>query len=184
MPACTSPVMLNEVTAALKPEAGKMLIDATFGNGGYSMHFLNITDCHVAALDRDPDAITRGQAIVQAFPGRFSLYEGPFSAVQKIVAGTDFERVDGIVFDLGVCSTQLDQVERGFSFRLDGPLDMRMTPAGESAGDVINSYKEEQIADILWRYGEERITPNCTTIVKARTDFNCAYKPASRDCTV
>ncbi|MAU78150.1 MAG: 16S rRNA (cytosine(1402)-N(4))-methyltransferase [SAR116 cluster bacterium] len=166
-----TPVMLDEVSAALRPEAGKMLIDATFGNGGYSMHFLNIADCHVAALDRDPDAIARGQAIVQAFSGRLSLYEGSFSAIRQMVAGSNFEQVDGIVFDLGVCSTQLDQAERGFSFRLDGPLDMRMTPAGESAGDVINSYKEEQIADILWRYGEERFSRRIArAIVKARTD--------------
>ena len=124
------PVMLDEVSAALRPEAGKMLIDATFGSGGYSMHLLNIADCHVAALDRDPDAIARGQAIVQAFSGRLSLYQGAFSAIRQMVAGSDFEQVDGIVFDLGVCSTQLDQAQRGFSFRLDGPLDMRMTPAG------------------------------------------------------
>ena len=165
------PVMLDEVTVALRPEAGKMLIDATFGNGGYSTHFLNTADCHVAALDRDPDAIARGQTMVQAFSGRLSLYEGSFSAIRQMVAGTNFEHVDGIVFDLGVCSTQLDQAERGFSFRIDGPLDMRMTPRGESAGDVINSYKEEEIADILWRYGEERASRRIArAIVKARTD--------------
>ena len=164
------PVMLDEVTAALRPETGKVLIDATFGNGGYSTHFLNISDCHVAALDRDPDAIARGQAIAQAFSGRLTLYEGSFSTIRQMVAGTDFEQVDGITFDLGVCSTQLDQAERGFSFRLDGPLDMRMTSMGESAGDVVNSYKEEQIADILWRYGEERASRRIArAIVKART---------------
>ena len=163
------PVMLNEVTAALEPEAGKKLIDATFGNGGYSTHFLNTTDCHVAALDRDPDAIARGQPMVQAFCGRLCLYEGPFSAIRQLVAGTDFEQVDGIVFDLGVCSTQLDQADRGFSFRLDGPLDMRMTQAGESAGDVVNSYEEEQIANILWQYGEERASRRIArAIIKAR----------------
>ena len=164
------PVMLEEVTAALKPEAGKKLIDATFGNGGYSTHFLNTTDCHVAALDRDPDAIARGQPVVEAFSGRLSLYEGTFSAIRQLVTGTDFEQVDGIVFDLGVCSTHLDQAKRGFSFRLDGPLDMRMTPTGESARDVVNSYKEDQIADILWRYGEERASRRIArAIVKART---------------
>ena len=165
------PVMLDEVTAALKPEAGKVLIDATFGNGGYSTHFLNMSDCYVVALDRDPDAIARGQAIVEAFSGRLILYEGSFSTIRHMVAGTGFEQVDGIAFDLGVCSTQIDQAERGFSFRLDGPLDMRMTPAGESAGDVVNSYKEEQIANILWRYGEERASRRIArAIVKARTD--------------
>ena len=164
------PVMLDEVTAALSPEADKLLIDATFGNGGYSHHFLKSASCRVAAIDRDPDAIRRGQAMLDEFGSRFSLYEGPFSAIRQLVAGTAFEQVDGIVFDLGVCSTQLDQPDRGFSFRLDGPLDMRMTPAGESASDVVNSYKEEQIADILWRYGEERASRRIArAIVKART---------------
>ena len=159
-----------------------MLIDATFGNGGYSMHFLNIADCHVAALDRDPDAIARGQAIVQAFSGRLSLYEGSFSAIRQMVAGSDFEQVDGIVFDLGVCSTQLDQAERGFSFRLDGPLDMRMTPAGESAGDVVNSYKEEQIADILWRTVRNvSHAGSHEPLSKPGRLPNCADRPASRD---
>jgi 16S rRNA (cytosine1402-N4)-methyltransferase len=163
------PVMLDEVTAALKPKAGKKLIDATFGNGGYSTHFLRTTDCYVAALDRDPDAIARGQGMVQTFSGRFSLFEGSFSAILKLINGTDFEQVDGIVFDLGVCSTQLEQAERGFSFRLDGPLDMRMTQTGESAGDVVNSYEEEKIADILWRYGEERASRRIArAIIKAR----------------
>ena len=170
------PVMLDEVTAALRPEAGKKLIDATFGNGGYSTHFLNTADCHVAALDRDPDAIARGQPMVKAFSGRLSLYEGAFSAIRQLVAGTNFEQVDGVVFDLGICSTQLDQAERGFSFRLDGPLDMRMTPEGESAGDVVNFYKEDQIADILWRYGEERASRRIArAIVKAR-----AARPIAR----
>ena len=164
------PVMLDEVTAALNPEAGKTLIDATFGNGGYSYHFLNSTDCRVAAIDRDPEAIARGQAMLSEFNGRFSLFKGPFSALSQLVRGTDFEQVDGIVFDLGVCSTQLDQPDRGFSFRLDGPLDMRMTPTGETAGDVINTYKEDHIADILWRYGDERASRRIArAIAKARS---------------
>lgn len=164
------PVMLDEVTTALRPEAGKLLIDATFGNGGYSHHFLKSSDCRVAAIDRDPEAIARGQAMLSKFHDRFSLFEGPFSSIRQLVAGTAFEQVDGIVFDLGVCSTQLDQAERGFSFRLDGPLDMRMTPAGESASDVVNTYSEAQIADILWRYGEERASRRIArAIVRARS---------------
>lgn len=164
------PVMLDEVTAALNPDAGKTLIDATFGNGGYSHHFLSTAACHVAAIDRDPDAIARGQTMVSAFDGRFSLFEGPFSAIQQLVKGSEFEQVDGIVFDLGVCSTQLDEADRGFSFRLDGPLDMRMTPSGETASDVVNGYNETEIADILWRYGEERASRRIArAIIKARS---------------
>ena len=164
------PVMLDEVTAALNPDAGKTLIDATFGNGGYSHHFLTTAACRVAAIDRDPDAIARGQTMLSAFDGRFSLFEGPFSAIQQLVKGSEFEQVDGIVFDLGVCSTQLDEADRGFSFRLDGPLDMRMTPAGENASDVVNGYSETKIADILWRYGEERASRRIArAIIKARS---------------
>ena len=164
------PVMLDEVTAALNPDAGKTLIDATFGNGGYSHHFLSTAACNVAAIDRDPEAIARGQVMVGEFTGRFSLFEGPFSAIRQLVKGSAFEQVDGIVFDLGVCSTQLDEADRGFSFRLDGPLDMRMTPSGENARDVVNSYNEADIADILWRYGEERASRRIArAIIKARS---------------
>ena len=163
------PVMLDEVTAALNPDAGKTLIDATFGNGGYSHHFLTTAGCRVAAIDRDPEAIARGQAMVNAFEGRFSLFEGPFSTIRQLVKDSEFEQVDGIVFDLGVCSTQLDEAERGFSFRQDGPLDMRMTPVGENACDVVNGYSEADIADILWRYGEERASRRIArAITKAR----------------
>ena len=164
------PVMLDEVTAALNPDAGKALIDATFGNGGYSHHFLTTAACQVAAIDRDPEAIARGQTMLGAFDGRFSLFEGPFSALRQLVKGSEFEQVDGIVFDLGVCSTQLDVAERGFSFRQDGPLDMRMTPIGENACDVVNGYSETDIADILWRYGEERASRRIArAIIKARS---------------
>ena len=111
------PVMLDEVITALMPAAGKVFIDATFGNGGYSRALLESADCRVAAIDRDPDAILRGQPMLQAYQGRFSLLAGNFSQIARLCADAGIDRADGIVFDLGVCSTQLEQAERGFSFR-------------------------------------------------------------------
>ncbi len=153
------------------PEKGKYFIDATFGNGGYSKALLEAGDCHVAAIDRDPDAIKRGQPMVAHYAGRFHLREGPFSKMDALIRTTDFEKVYGIVFDLGVCSTQLDQAHRGFSFKQDGPLDMRMSQAGRDASFVINELDEEEIADILWRFGEERASRRIArAIVRARLD--------------
>lgn len=163
------PVMLDQVIAALTPKNGKFFIDATFGNGGYSRALLDAGDCHVAAIDRDPDAISAGQSMVTEYNGRLTLFEGTFSHIAEHVANSDFEMVDGIVFDLGVCSTQIDRPERGFSFRFDGPLDMRMSKQGQNAGEIINNFAEDEIADILWRYGEERASRRIArAIVEAR----------------
>lgn len=150
------PVMLDEVICALAPADNGLFIDATFGNGGYSRAILSSAACSVAAIDRDPDAILRGQELIDASNDRLSLHEGHFSQMAEMMENTSFSEVDGIVFDLGVCSTQLDQPERGFSFRHDGPLDMRMSKDGTDAAHIINHYGEADIANILWRYGEER----------------------------
>ena len=102
------PVMLDEVICALAPADTGLFIDATFGNGGYSRAILSSASCSVAAIDRDPDAILRGQELNDAAHGRLSLFEGPFSQMAEMMENTPFAKVDGIVFDLGVCSTQLD----------------------------------------------------------------------------
>jgi len=165
------PVMLDEVITALMPAAGKVFIDATFGNGGYSRALLESADCHVAAIDRDPDAILRGQPMMKSYHGRFSLLEGNFSQIVRLCADAGIGQVDGIVFDLGVCSTQLDQAERGFSFRSDGPLDMRMSRQGRDASDIVNELDEAELADIIWRFGEERASRRIAkAIVRARLD--------------
>ena len=144
-------------------------IDATFGNGGYSRAILSSASCSVAAIDCDPDAILRGQELNDAAHGRLSLFEGPFSQMAEMMENTPFAKVDGIVFDLGVCSTQLDQPERGFSFRQDGPLDMRMSKGGTDAAHIVNHFGEADIANILWRYGEERASRRIArAIVQAR----------------
>ena len=121
------------------------------------------------AIDRDPDAIQRGQPMLAEFSGRFSLVEGCFSQIARLL---DPEvRLAGAAFDLGVCSTQLDQPERGFSFRTDGPLDMRMSKSGDSAADVVMEADERMLAQILWDYGEEKASRRIArAIVSARKD--------------
>ena len=163
--------MLDEVITALTPSAGKYFIDATFGNGGYSKALLDAADCQVAAIDRDPDAIKRGQPMIEAYRGRFRLLEGPFSQIASLCADANIQKVDGIVFDLGVCSTQLDEAKRGFSFRSDGPLDMRMSRQGRDASDIVNELDEAELANIIWRFGEERASRRIAkAIVRARLD--------------
>ena len=149
-----TPVLLREVVTALAPADNGIYLDATFGDGGYSQAILDAAPCTVIAIDRDPDAIARGEPLVERYGGRLRLAEGRFSQMRALV--DDKTRLDGIAFDLGVCSTQLDQAERGFSFRLDGPLDMRMSKQGQSAAEVVMSVDEAQLVAILRDYGEER----------------------------
>jgi 16S rRNA (cytosine1402-N4)-methyltransferase len=154
------PVMAGEVLQALEVQDGNVIVDGTFGAGGYTRAILNAADCRVFAIDRDPTAIVAGRSLEQSFAPRLQLLSGCFGDMERPLAEAEMQAVDGIVLDLGVSSMQLDQPERGFSFQADGPLDMRMqgdSEAGaQSVADVVNSFVEEDIADILWRYGEER----------------------------
>ena len=145
------PVMLSEVIAALAPRDGATYIDGTFGGGGYATAILEAADCRVLGIDRDPDAVARGQALVERFAGRLTLSLGEFSQMESLAGPSD-----GVVLDLGVSSFQFDQPARGFSFREDGPLDMRMSLSGESAADVVNSADERTLTQIIARYGEEK----------------------------
>ena len=163
------PVMLDEVIDTLCPRDGGFYIDATFGNGGYSRSILQAADCHLMAIDQDPDAIERGRSLVKEFAPRFSLQQGRFSQMSEWAEEFAPDGLDGIVFDLGVCSTQLDQAERGFSFQKDGPLDMRMSQSGTDASDFVNEADEKDIADVLYHYGDERASRRIAkAIVKAR----------------
>ncbi len=144
------PVMLAEVLEMLQPRDGAHYIDGTFGGGGYTRALLEAADCKVLGIDRDPHAIARGQALVERFAGRLTLVLGEFSHMDAFADATD-----GVVLDLGVSSFQFDQPERGFSFREDGPLDMRMSLSGESAGDVVNSADLSTLTRLIARYGEE-----------------------------
>ena len=132
-------VLLNEVLEGLGPIHGGCYLDATFGNGGYRRAILDTAHCTVLAIDRDPDAIKRGAAMKAEYASRVHLAEGCFSDMAGLVNShlSEFRGLNGAAFDLGVCSTQLDQPERGFSFRADGPLDMRMSKTGQSAADIV-----------------------------------------------
>ncbi len=142
------PVLLDEVVEALAPAPGDTMVDATFGAGGYARALL-AKGARVIAFDRDPDAAAAGRA---AGLDGLTLVERPFSAMESAVAAGS---ADGVTMDIGVSSMQLDQAERGFSFQGDGPLDMRMSREGSSAADFVNEADEGEIADVLYRYGEE-----------------------------
>ena len=156
-PARHLPVLRDEVLAALAPQASEIFLDATFGAGGYSRAILAIPDTHVLAIDRDQSAIAGGYDLVAAAAGRLTLVQGVFSDLEAIAQAQGIAAFDGIVFDIGVSSMQLDEAARGFSFRLEGPLDMRMGGAGPSAADLVNGLEEAQLADIFYYYGEERL---------------------------
>jgi len=149
------PVLLEEMLAALAVRADGVYLDATFGAGGYSQAILAAGAGRVLAIDRDPDAVARGRALARSWPN-FTIIEGCFGDAAELLAGHGADRLDGAVLDLGVSSPQLDDAARGFSFAREGPLDMRMSSRGVSAADVVNGADEATLADILYRYGEER----------------------------
>jgi len=150
------PVLLPDMLAALAPRDGGIYLDATLGGGGYAEAILQSAACTLWAIDRDPDAVARGASLAVRFPGRLHLIEGRFGAMLSLLPGAGVDRLDGVVFDLGVSSYQLDQPERGFSFRMDGPLDMRMGKHGPTAADLVNTLPERDLADLLFLLGEER----------------------------
>ncbi len=146
------PVMLPEVLQYLTPVDGGVYVDATFGNGGYSEAILQKANCKVIALDRDPSVLPRVEEMKSLYGSRFDFRAGQFGDFSDLVS----EELDGAVFDIGVSSMQLDQAERGFSFSKDAPLDMRMSQSGTTAADLVNSLKEEDLANLIYKYGEER----------------------------
>ncbi len=154
-PARHVPVMLEEVIRFLAPAAGGTFIDGTFGAGGYSAALLG-HGASVIAIDRDPRAIAGGEALVREAGGRLWLSEGRFSALDEIARAHGSERVDGVVLDVGVSSMQVDMAERGFSFRGDGPLDMRMGADGPTAADVVNHMERQALARVIAVLGEEK----------------------------
>jgi 16S rRNA (cytosine1402-N4)-methyltransferase len=164
------PVLLSEVLTALKPKSGEIIIDGTFGAGGYSKAILSAADCRVLAIDRDPEALASSEELASDFPGRFDAVLGRYSEMESLAAANGIDTVDGVVLDIGVSSMQLDQPKRGFSFAKDGPLDMRMGAEGLSAADIVNNFDEAQIAEILFVFGEERRSRAIArALVKARS---------------
>ncbi len=165
------PVMLDEVVSALAPQDGAVYLDATFGGGGYARAVLDAAACTVWAIDRDPDAVARGAAIAAAYPGRLHLIEGSFGDMVALLAQEGVDALDGVMLDLGVSSFQIDDASRGFSFRLDGPLDMRMSRQGPSAADLVADLSETELADTLYQFGEERLSRRIAhAIVAARRE--------------
>ncbi len=174
------PVMLGEVLAKLDPQPDGIYLDGTFGGGGYARAILARAPCTLWAIDRDPQAIARGHALAEQLAAaaasaapqrtvRLNLVEGSFGDMLALLAARGVDRLDGVVLDLGVSSFQIDQPERGFSFRHDGPLDMRMSGRGSSAADLVNSLPQAELADILYEFGEERLSRRIArSIVAAR----------------
>lgn len=153
------PVMLNEVVEHLSPQDRGVYVDGTFGAGGYTKAILESADCTVIAIDRDPSAQVAADLLKAEFGERFIFTSGCFGDALELVQAAGFEQVDGFVLDVGVSSMQIDQAERGFSFRFDGALDMRMdTRVGQTAADVVNAMDEEDLANVIYKYGEERLS--------------------------
>lgn len=152
-------VLYHEIIAALRPQSPGRYVDATVGAGGHAWGILQASspEGKLLGLDLDPQALAIASQRLAVFKGRFFLVHASYTSLRQQLQHLSWESVQGIVLDLGVSSMQLDRAERGFSFQMEGPLDMRFDP-GQSlqAADLVNRLPEDQLADILWRYGEER----------------------------
>jgi 16S rRNA (cytosine1402-N4)-methyltransferase len=151
-----TPVLGGRTIECLNVRAGGVYIDGTFGGGGHSRAILAAADCNVIGIDRDNDAIVRGADLVHSAGGRIALVQDKFSNLQTVAQSRGYDAVDGVVLDLGVSSMQLDESARGFSFRHEGPLDMRMGRTGPTAADVVALASERELAAIIAALGEER----------------------------
>ena len=165
------PVLLEETTALLAPERGGLFVDCTLGLGGHSAALLEASSkARVIGIDRDPEALRLAESRLQPFAERMRLLPGEFSHLEQLLEAAQVDRVDGILADLGVSSLQLETAERGFSFRLEGPLDMRMGPGELTAGEVVNKYREADLVRIFRDYGEERQARRIARAIVARRD--------------
>jgi 16S rRNA (cytosine1402-N4)-methyltransferase len=181
-PAPHIPVLGRPALDFLRVHHDGVYIDATFGAGGYTRAILAAAKCRVIAIDRDPTAIAAGAALVAQAQGRLMLIEQRFSELEDVARAAGCETVDGVVLDLGVSSMQIDTAARGFSFRREGPLDMRMSATGASAADVVNAAGERDLANIIYILGEERHSRGVArAIVKARAQAPIATTAALAD---
>jgi 16S rRNA (cytosine1402-N4)-methyltransferase len=162
-----APVLLAETMGALAPHDDGIYVDGTFGRGGYTEALLDRARCRVFAIDRDPEAIASGAALARRASGRLTLVEGRYSEMEKLLGAAGIAAVAGIALDLGPSSPQLDDAARGFSFRTDGPLDMRMARHGTTAAELVNTLPEAALADIIFLYGEERFSRRIARAVLA-----------------
>jgi len=176
------PVLGRQAIEMLSPHDGGIYLDATFGAGGYSRAILETAGTRIIGIDRDRTAITGGFDLVDRSDGRLTLVEDRFSNLAEICAALDISSVDGVVMDVGVSSMQLDEAERGFSFRLGGPLDMRMGRDGPTAADVVAKASEADLANIIYIFGEERHSRRLArAIVAARKEAPVATTRALAD---
>jgi 16S rRNA (cytosine1402-N4)-methyltransferase len=176
------PVLGRQAIGMLQPRADGIYVDATFGAGGYSRAILDTAGARVIGIDRDRSAVTAGFDLVDRSDGRLTLVEDRFSNLAEICAAQGVDAVDGVVMDVGVSSMQLDEAERGFSFRLGGPLDMRMGHAGPTAAEVIAKASEADLANIIYIFGEERHSRSVArAIVAARKQAPIATTRALAD---
>jgi 16S rRNA (cytosine1402-N4)-methyltransferase len=170
-PAPHIPVLGRQAVEWLNVHDGGIYIDGTFGAGGYSRLILETPGAQIIGIDRDPTAVAMSADLVMAADGRLTVIEDQFSNLDAVAQSCGHDAVDGIVLDVGVSSMQLDNAERGFSFRLDGPLDMRMGNDGPSAADIVAHADERDLANIIYQLGEERHSRGVArAIVKARTE--------------
>jgi 16S rRNA (cytosine1402-N4)-methyltransferase len=172
------PVLLDEVIHSLAITPGAEIVDGTFGAGGYSDAILR-EGAKVYAFDRDPDALNEGADLAGRHKGALRLYAACFSIMDQVLEGDGVSSVDGVVLDIGVSSMQLDRAERGFSFQKDGPLDMRMGQDGESAADFVNNADEAEIADVIYRYGEEHRSRRIARFIVAARPLTTTAELAS-----
>jgi 16S rRNA (cytosine1402-N4)-methyltransferase len=150
------PVLLAEVIEALSPRDGAIYVDGTFGAGGYSRALLEAAQCTVFAIDRDPEAVKGAAPLLDQYAGRLHIVQGRFGDMFDLLSARGIDAVHGVTLDLGISSMQIDQAERGFSFRFEGPLDMRMERSGQSAADLVNEMAERPLADLIFTFGEEK----------------------------
>jgi 16S rRNA (cytosine1402-N4)-methyltransferase len=166
-PAGHVPVLLGAVVTALVPRDGAVYVDGTFGGGGYSEALLTAARCRVFAIDCDPEAVRRGRALAERHGGCLTIIEGRFGDMMHLLATVNTDPIAGIALDLGVSSIQLDTPERGFSFRFDGPLDMRMSDQGQSAADLVATVSESELAELIRAFGEERFARRIARAIAA-----------------
>lgn len=149
------PVLFNEVLQYMSPQDDEIYVDGTFGAGGHSRGLLAAAKCHVYGIDRDATVQPFARQLEKDYPGRFTLLAGNYGEMQSLLEKAGLDKVHGILLDIGVSSMQLDTPERGFSFQHDAPLDMRMGNQGRTAAELVNRMEEKELADIIYRYGEE-----------------------------
>ncbi len=151
-------VMTVEVVAGLAPHEGGLYLDGTFGRGGWTRALLAAAPCAVIAIDRDEEAAAVAAELTADHPGRLTFIPGRFGDMAQLLAERGVRQLAGIALDLGVSSPQIDDPQRGFSFRFDGPLDMRMGRDGPTAADLVADMAEDDLANLIYQLGEERLS--------------------------